>query len=160
AQRIDVLHGRPAPSLDGIRWIQPPPETDTDKKLELRIFCDSNRAKNRQSRFFNVMRKLEHEFSSEGVRVVWLSSVLRAERADREAQSMAQIAIDKKLGWSFGVQPGQEAGILERHLVPHGGTLLMAIDAKGILRWEVIDPMFWDEGLYRVIISRLLKSTS
>ncbi|MGE4632264.1 MAG: hypothetical protein AAEJ47_04440, partial [Planctomycetota bacterium] len=55
-----------------------------------------------------------------------------------------------------GVQPGQETGVLERHLVSHGGTLLMAIDSEGILRWEVIDPMFWDEGLYRAIIERLL----
>lgn len=160
AQRIDVLHGQPAPSLDGLRWIEAPPEVDEDKKLELRIFCDSNRANNRQSRFISVMRKLEHEFSSEGLRVVWISGVLRAERADREAAAMTQIAIEKKLGWAYGVQPGQDPGVLERHLVNYGGTLLMAIDAEGILRWEVIDPMFWDEGLYRSVITRLLKSAS
>ena len=156
AQRIDVLHGRLAPSLDGLQWIQPPPESDEDKKLELRLFCDSNRATNRQARFIDVLRKLEHEYSSQGLRVVWISGVLRAERAGREANAMTEIAIQKKLGWSFGVQPGQETGVLERHLVSHGGTLLMAIDSEGILRWEVIDPMFWDEGLYRAIIERLL----
>ena len=159
SHRIDVLHGRVAPSLDGLRWIQAPPESDEDKKLELRLFCDSNRASNRQSRFIDLLRKLEHEYSSQGLRVVWLSSVLRAERAPREANAMTEIAIERKLGWSFGVQPGVEAGVLERHLVAHGGTLLMAIDSEGIVRWEVIDPMFWDAGLYRSIIKRLLDNS-
>ena len=160
AQRIDVLHGRKAPSLDGLRWIEPPPESDQDKKVELRLFCDSSRANNRQSRFISLLRKLEHEYSSAGLRVVWVSGVLRAERADREAAAMTEIAIEKKLGWAYGVQAGQDPGVLERHLVNYGGTLLMAIDSEGILRWEVIDPMYWDEGLYRAIITRLLNSSS
>ena len=73
---------------------------------------------------------------------------------------MTEIAIEKKLGWAYGVQAGQDPGVLERHLVNYGGTLLMAIDSEGILRWEVIDPMYWDEGLYRAIITRLLNSSS
>ncbi|MEC9475820.1 MAG: hypothetical protein VX764_02145 [Planctomycetota bacterium] len=156
AQRIDVLHGRAAPSLDGLRWIDPPPEPDVDKKLELRLFCDSSRANGRQVRLISLLRKLEHEYSADGLRVVWVSGVLRKERGNIEANAMTEIAIRKKLGWAYGVQEGQDQGVLERHLVNFGGTLLMAIDAKGILRWEVIDPMFWDEGLYRAIITRLL----
>ena len=156
AQRVDVLHGKKAPSLDGLHWVQPPPEKDPDKTIELRLLCDSSRAGGRQARFITLLKKLELEYSSRGLRVVWISSVLRKERTDKEAASMAAIANAKLLGWSYGVQPGQEAGVIERHLGSHGGTLLLAIDADGLIQWEVIDPMFWDEGLYRTIINRLL----
>ncbi|MDE0961140.1 MAG: hypothetical protein OSB09_10195, partial [Planctomycetota bacterium] len=155
-QRIDVLHGKPAPSLDGLKWIQPIPDNDKGKKLELRLFCDSNRANSRQSRFISLLKKLELEYSAAGLRVVWISSVLRDTRTEIEAAAMSGIALEKELGWSFGVQPGIEAGVVERHLGSHGGTLLMAIDGEGILQWELIDPMFWDEGLFRSIITRLL----
>ena len=156
AQRVDVLHGKKAPPLDGLQWVQPPPEMDPDKTIELRLLCDSSRAGGRQARFIALLKKLELEYSSRGLRVVWISSVLRKERADREAASMAAIANKHLLGWAYGVQPGQEAGVIERHLGSHGGTLLLAIDADGLIQWEVIDPMFWDEGLYRTIINRLL----
>ena len=156
AHRVDVLHGKQAPSLDGMQWVQPPPENDLDKTVELRLLCNSSRANGRQARLITLLKKLELEYSSRGLRVVWISSVLRRERADKEAASMAAIANKNLLGWAYGVQPGQEAGIIERHLGSHGGTLLLAIDSDGLIQWEVIDPMFWDEGLYRTIINRLL----
>ncbi len=158
AQRIDVLHGKKAPSLDGMLWANPP-QDDPDKKIEMRLFCDSSRAGARQSRFIDLLRKLELEYSSEGLRVVWISTVLREERAQKELNSLTRIALEKKLNWAYGVQPGIDAGVVERHLGSHGGTLLMAIDNEGRIQWEVIDPMFWDEGLYRKIIQRLLNDS-
>ncbi|HIG04296.1 MAG TPA: hypothetical protein EYQ08_00970 [Planctomycetes bacterium] len=156
SHRIDVLHGKPAPSLAGLSWIQAPPENDPGKKVELRLFCDSNRATSRQSRFISLLKKLELEYSAAGLRVVWISSVLSSSRAETEAAAMTAIAVENRLGWSYGVQPGIEAGVIERHLGSHGGTLLLAIDDEGLLQWEMIDPMFWDEGLFRSIITRLL----
>lgn len=156
SHRIDVLHGKPAPSLAGLSWIQAPPENDPGKKVELRLFCDSNRATSRQSRFISLLKKLELEYSAAGLRVVWISSVLSSSRAETEAAAMSAIAVENRLGWSYGVQPGIEAGVIERHLGSHGGTLLLAIDDEGLLQWEMIDPMFWDEGLFRSIITRLL----
>ncbi|MGB1771071.1 MAG: hypothetical protein ACPHP7_02425 [Planctomycetota bacterium] len=159
AQRIDVLHDREAPSLEGMTWAQKNP-ADENSKIELRIFCDSSRGNNRQNRFLDVAKELEQEFSSEGLSVVWISGILREDRADREIASMKSLAASKNLGWTFGVQAGQEKGILDRHLVSHGGTLLFIIDKDKKVRWEVIDPMFWDKGLYRSVIRRLLAEGS
>ena len=159
AQRIDVLHDREAPSLEGMTWVQKNP-ADENSKIELRIFCVSSRGNNRQNRFLDVAKELEQEFSSEGLSVVWISGILREDRADREIASMKSLAASKNLGWTFGVQAGQEKGILDRHLVSHGGTLLFIIDKDKKVRWEVIDPMFWDKGLYRSVIRRLLAEGS
>lgn len=159
AQRIDVLHDKKAPSLEGMTWVQKNP-ADSEAKIELRIFCDSSRGKNRQNRFLNVIKELEKEFSSDGLSVVWISGILRSDRADREIAAMKSIAAEKNLGWTYGVQAGQEKGVLDRHLVSHGGTLLLIIDAAGKVRWEVIDPMFWDKGLYRNVIRRILAEGS
>lgn len=159
AQRIDVLHDKPAPSLEGMTWIQKNP-ADSESKLELRIFCDSSRGKNRQDRFLDVAKELEQEFSSQGLSVVWISGILRGDRADREIEAMKSIAAAKNLGWTYGIQAGQDKGVLDRHLVSHGGTLLVLIDADKKVRWELIDPMFWDKGLYRTVIRRLLAEGS
>ena len=159
SQRIDVLHGKKAPSLDGVTWIQDNP-LSADSKLELRIFCDSSRGNNRQGRFLDIVKKLEAEFSSQGLSVVWISGVLREERGPVESAAMMKIAQSKNLGWKIGVQAGQDKGVLDRHLVSHGGTILFLLDAEKKIRWEVIDPMFWDEGLYRTIIRSLLASGS
>ena len=159
AQRIDVLHDKEAPSLEGMTWVQKNPAYE-NPKIELRIFCDSSRGNNRQTRFLDVAKELEQEFSSEGLSVVWISGILRGDRADREIASMKSIATAKNLGWTYGVQAGQEKGILDRHLVSHGGTLLLIIDKNKKVRWEVIDPMFWDKGLYRSVIRRLLAEES
>ena len=137
AQRIDVLHDREAPSLEGMTWVQKNP-ADENSKIELRIFCDSSRGNNRQNRFLDVAKELEQEFSSEGLSVVWISGILREDRADREIAAMKSLAASKNLGWTFGVQAGQEKGILDRHLVSHGGTLLFIIDKDKKVRWEVM----------------------
>ncbi len=159
AQRIDVLHDKQAPSLEGMTWIQKNP-ADAESKLEMRIFCDSSRGKNRQNRFLDVAKELEQEFSSEGLSVVWISGILRGDRSGREIEAMKSIASSKNLGWTYGIQAGQEKGVLDRHLVAHGGTLLLLIDSEKKVRWELIDPMFWDKGLYRTVIRRLLAEGS
>ena len=159
AQRIDVLHDKVAPSLEGMTWVQKNP-ADSESKIELRIFCDSSRGNNRQTRFLDVAKELEQEFSSQGLSIVWISGILRGDRADREIAAMKNIATSKNLSWTYGVQAGQEKGVLDRHLVSHGGTLLFVIDKEKKVRWEVIDPMFWDKGLYRAVIRRLLAEGS
>lgn len=156
ARRIDKLHGNEAPSIDGIDWIQPPKDEDLERRVELRIFCDGRRANGRQLQFFQFLGRLSRELNPEGLRVTWISHSRSQINAEREVRDIFRLTQDFGRDWAVGMEIGTIAPILDRHLVPQGGVVLFAIDSRNQIVWEMIDPMFWDEGLFRQVVTRLI----
>ncbi|HIA26972.1 MAG TPA: hypothetical protein EYN79_02470 [Planctomycetes bacterium] len=160
ARRIDHLHGEEAPSLEGADWIQPPPEDDPDRRVELRIFCDGRRAGGRQEAFFEVLGRLSAEMRDEGLRVTWIAHSRNEAQAEKEVRRIFRLSQKYGQKWTIGMEVGTTASILDRHLVSQGGVVLFAIDSRNRIAWEMIDPMYWDEGLYRQVVTRLLAESN
>ncbi len=52
-------------------------------------------------------------------------------------------------------EPGNP--IYAAYNVNRGGCHLFLADSNGVLVWHIIDPMYWDEGLLRAVVQRILE---
>ena len=88
--------------------------------------------------------------------MTWISHSRSQINAEREVRDIFRLTQDFGRDWAVGMEIGTIAPILDRHLVPQGGVVLFAIDSRNQIVWEMIDPMFWDEGLFRQVVTRLI----
>ena len=56
--------------------------------------------------------------------------------------------------WVIGVDVTGD-GAHAQHAVTTGGVTLVVTDPEGNFAWQLIDPMYWDEGLIRNVLERL-----
>ena len=154
--RISLLQGRVLPEFgEMMSWLNPPTEVSKSKKGKLRIFCGSQRAGARQRRTFDLLKQLGEEYSSR-IQVEWVALALHeGGTLDRERAAVFKILEERQLyDWTIGVDV-TGAGAHNQHAITTGGVTLVVSDAEGNFAWQLIDPMYWDEGLIRTVIRRL-----
>ena len=92
--------------------------------------------------------------------MTWIAHSRNEAQAEKEVRRIFRLSQKYGQKWTIGMEVGTTASILDRHLVSQGGVVLFAIDSRNRIAWEMIDPMYWDEGLYRQVVTRLLAESN
>lgn len=157
ARRMSLLQDQPLPEFgDEVVWITPPGGEPDPPKTVIRIFCPSSNAQGRHELMFPLLARLANEYFSRGLRIEWFGFSMTERSLERERGNMVAVARKNRLGWTMGIDRGPDFPLHQQHGLTQGGTTLILTNTDGTTEWLLIDPMYWDEGLIRRVLERVL----
>ena len=106
------------------------------------------------------MKKLVAEFAEHDLELVWVAYPPRVEGGlgAQQADFLVRANELELENYALIFDVDQPQSIHANYFVNRGSPNLFVIDAEGQVQWHIIDPMHWDEGLFRGVLKRTFKS--